>query len=291
MKKHCLLLMLLLTLSLFGCSTAENTAPILTTTRPVYDFTTALCRGTELEVALLINENVSCLHDYSLSTTQMKKLENAKVVIMSGAGLEEFQSDILLRCNYLVDASEGVTLIECEEGHTHEHNGHSHDTDAHIWLSPKNAKTMVANICKSLVKQFPAYENIFQENLAQLLTDLDKLQHYGDETLKELTCRELITFHDGFAYLAQAFDLTIIAAVEEESGSEASAKDLITLIQQVRQHKLPAVFSETNGSTSACGIIAAETGVQVFHLDMGMGDGSYFDTMYHNINTLKEALG
>lgn len=289
MKKICLFLVALLVLATCGCAPATASVSILATTRPVYDLTVALCAETDLEIGLLISENVSCLHDYSLSTAQMKNLENAEAVVMSGAGLEEFQTDILLRCNYLLDASEGVPLIECEEGH--DHAGHSHDTDAHIWLSPENAKIMAKNICNGLCRQFPAHSSKFQANLQTLLSDLDALQAYGEESLKSLSCRELITFHDGFAYLAQAFDLTILAAVEEESGSEASAKELVELIGQVRHHHLPAVFTETNGSPSACGIIAAETGVKVYNLDMCMGEGNYFEKMYQNINTLKEALG
>lgn len=291
MKKICLLLTLFCLLATCGCAPAKENAPVLATTRPVYDLTVFLCQGTSLEVELLITENVSCLHDYSLSTAQMKKLENAKLVIMSGAGLEDFQEDILSGHAFLCDASENVELLEGEECHEHEHEGHHHEHDAHIWLSPVNAKVMAENICNALISKFPDRASLFSQNLIQLQADLDDLQHYGEEVLSELSCRELITFHDGFAYLAQAFDLTILAAVEEESGSEASAKDLIELIEEVRHHDLPAIFNETNGSCSASSIISRETGVMVYTLDMCMGDGNYFENMYQNINTLKEALG
>ena len=113
---------------------------------------------------------------------------------------------------------------------------------------------------------------------------------YGQRALAELSCRELITFHDGFAYLADCYDLHIIRAVEEESGSEASAAELIELIEEVEHHGLPAIFTETNGSVSAAGIIARETGAETYALDMAMGGDSYFEAMYHNIDTLKEAL-
>ena len=119
---------------------------------------------------------------------------------------------------------------------------------------------------------------------------LNELQLYGETELKDLSCRELITFHDGFAYLAQAFDLTILEAIEEESGSEASAAELIHLIDLIRHHNLPAVFTETNGSTSAAQIICTETGAKPFCLDMAMSGEDYFQAMYHNIQTLKEAL-
>ena len=78
--------------------------------------------------------------------------------------------------------------------------------------------------------------------------------------------------------------------MEEESGSEASAKDLIELIRLLRAHNLPAVFVEKNGSPSAASIIAAETGVKVRQLDMAMAGDSYFDAMYRNIDAIKEAM-
>jgi len=79
--------------------------------------------------------------------------------------------------------------------------------------------------------------------------------------------------------------------VEEESGSEASARELIHLIEEVEHHHLPAVFTEKSGSESAAAIIARETGCGSFRLDMAMSGNSYFEAMYHNINTIKEALG
>ena len=54
---------------------------------------------------------------------------------------------------------------------------------------------------------------------------------------------------------------------------------------------MPAIFVEENGSTSASGIIANETGVNIYTLNMGMSDKGYFESMYQNINQIKEALG
>ena len=134
------------------------------------------------------------------------------------------------------------------------------------------------------------YADIFAENLTQLQAALDALQAYGEENLAALSCRELLTFHDGFGYLAQAFDLHILHAIEEETGREASAAELIELCTLVEAHNLPSVFTERNGSTSAPEIISRETGASIYQLDMAMGTTGYFDAMYHNINTLKEAL-
>ncbi len=287
MKKRILAWALLLAVVLTGCAPAGGSAQIAATTMPVYCFTVRLCEGTPLTVTRLVTESVSCLHDYTLKVGQMRAIESAGLVVISGAGLEEFLQDAIHGKQVLEAAGEMELL---EGGHHHEHSGHVHAEDPHIWLSPENARLMAHNICHGLCEKYPQYKDTFQRNLEGLEADLDALQAYGEQALADLGCRELITFHDGFSYLAESFGLTILEAVEEESGSEASAKDLIHLIELVRGHQLPAIFVEANGSTSAASIIAAETGVKVYTLDMAMAGDDYFKAMYRNIDTLKEAL-
>lgn len=282
-------------LSLWGCAKPEQPAQIAATTLPVYEFTSRICEGTDITVAQLVTESISCLHDYSLNVSQVRTVESAELVVISGAGLEEFMQD-LLAGKMVIDSSVGIDLIEAGQRHSHDHNvhsheGHHHEEDPHIWLSPENAKIMASNICEGLSARYPEYAETFRKNLSVLHGDLDDLQSYGDMQLADLRCRELITFHDGFAYLAHSFDLTILEAVEEESGSEASAAELKHLIEEVQHHELPAVFTEVLGSASAAQVIASETGTGVYTLDMAMQGDGYFSAMRQNINTLKEALG
>ncbi len=289
MKKMSIIVILLLLLS--GCGAARETAQVAATTLPVYEFTSRLCEGTPISVTRLVTEQVSCLHDYSLNVNQVKAAEAAELVVISGAGLEGFLDDILGSAA-TVDASAGIQLLcpETAHGHGHEEHGHSHDSDPHIWLSPANAKQMAGNICRGLSLRYPEYRSIFEENLTGLLSQLDALNTYGQETLSPLSCKELITFHDGFSYFADAFGLTIVESVEEESGREASAQELIHLIEEVEHYQLPAIFTEKSGSVSAASIISRETGCAVFSLDMAMAGDSYFAAMYHNIDTIREAL-
>ena len=287
-----ILVICLALLLLGGCAAPAEPAQIAATTLPVYEFTARLCAGTDLTVTRLITESVSCLHDYSLNVSQVRAAEAAELIVINGAGLEEFMEDLFLDKD-LLDSSAGIQLIECEEesDHDHDHHDHHHEVDSHIWLSPENAKQMAENICSGLSSRYPEYADIFRQNLLPLLADLDALQAYGEAELADLSCRELITFHDGFSYLASGFDLTILEAVEEESGSEASAGELKHLIEEVRHHGLPAIFTETNGSDSAASVISRETGASIFTLNMARSGDSWMDAMYHNIDTLKEALG
>lgn len=271
---------------LFGCKPEIYSGMIATTTLPVYEFTAHICHGTDITVTRLITENISCLHDYTLQADQMSAIEGADCVIISGAGLEDFMNDAIISANSVIDASENISR-HC---HEHDHDDHTHESDPHIWLSPTNAKMMANNICTGLIVAYPQYAQTFKNNLSDLEQKLDALSAYADEQLNKISTREIITFHDGFGYMAEAFDLSIIHAIEEESGSEASAAELIELIELVKQNQLNEVFIETNGSNSAASIISAETGAQIYTLDMAMSGKSYFEAMYYNIDTLKEAL-
>lgn len=291
MKKLSIFTLVLLIIFCSGCGRNLN-FDIVATTLPVYDFTTFLCQGTDLSVGRLVTESVSCLHDYSLQAVQMRMIEGADAVVISGAGLESFLDDAL-HSQHLIDASKHVHIHS--EVHSHGHDepthGHAHDADPHFWLSTENAKTMSVNICNELSSLYPEQEKIFRKNLTSLTEKLDALQEYGNTKLSDLSTRELITFHDGFSYFAEGFDLEILDSVEEESGSEASAAQIIHLVDLIETHSLPAIFVETNGSDSCAGIIRDETDVAIYTLDMAMAGNSYFDSMYHNIDTIKEALG
>lgn len=289
MKLKLAALFLMLSLVFLPGCTAESAPQVAATTLPVYQFTAALCDGTGIRVGQLIDQSVSCLHDYSLNVSQVKTLEAAEVVVISGAGLEEFMEDLLSRAHTVIDSSKDISLLEnC--GHHEEHEGHHHEQDAHIWLSPANAMNMAANIAQGLQTAYPEHAQTIESNLEALLSQLSKLEQYGKEQLSGLSCRDLVTFHDGFGYFADAFDLHILEAIEEESGSEASARELKDMIGLVRENQLPAIFTECNGSASAANIIAAETGTKIFVLDMAMAGEDYFEAMYHNIDTIREAM-
>ena len=292
MKRLLLCILLLFSIFLlFGCSGSEPSAQVIATTKPVYDFTAFLCQNTGIRVELLVTENLSCLHDYTLQVRQMRAIEAAETVVMNGAGLEDFLSDVISTKEHIVDASQGIELLCGGHSHEEEQHGHHHENDPHIWLNVDYARQMASNICSGLINRYPQYKDMLSQNLSALNLKFDELDAYGNDKLSNLKTKDLITFHDGFAYFAEDWDLHILHSLEEESGSEASAAELKELIGLVTSHNLPAIFVEENGSTSASKVISAETGAKIFTLNMAMGDKDYFESMYQNIDSIKEALG
>ena len=294
-----LLLSGLLLLTACGGGTASTPAPaedddtihILATTYPVYLFTTAVTEGVEgVEVTRLIQEEISCLHDYTLTVNDMKAIEAADVIVMNGVGLEDFMSDALATSDApVIDCSEGVELLEAMG-----HEGHDHDAeyDPHIWMDEGNVSVMLENITKALSDLDPDHEETYEANRAAADTALG----YDAEKLSQLSGKPLITFHDGFQYFARATGLDLLKAIEEEEGAEASAAEIKEIVGLIGEYDIPAIFTEKNGSDATAQAISRETGCGVAQLGLVMsGDGSgiqpYVDAMNQNIDTILEALG
>lgn len=290
LKKTIVLLLACLLLALTGCagtsaSADDATLHVATSTYPVYLFTQTVTQGVDsTAVSLVIDQEVSCLHDYTLSISDMKAVEQADVLILNGAGLEDFLSDVLDGRN-CVDASDGIELLwnEAEQ-----------EEDPHIWMDPNNAAIMIGNIADALSAQDPGHEAQYQANAQSAQAELAA---FYDDLLEELDGQHfgLITFHDGFGYFARSFGLDLLRAVEEEEGGEASAKTITEIVGLVQAHQLPAIFTEVNGSDATALAISRECDIAVYPLSMCMsGDGGGLDAyeavLRQNIETILEAF-
>lgn len=304
MKKSILLLLLSFLLVLSGCDSSQSSQAsqgdfqVAATTYPVYLLSQAVTEGVDgVSVSLVIDQEVSCLHDYTLTMQDMRRVEQADVLLINGLGLEDFLEDVL-EGRSIIDCSQGITPREPEEddGHGHDHgleSDHSHETDPHIWMDPRNAAVMAQNIAQGLAELDPDHADAY---LANAEAAAQELTEFREEMLDLLDGGhyDLITFHDGFGYFADSFGMHLLAAVEEEEGSEASAKTIVEITHLVEENQLPAVFTEVNGSDATALAICRECGIETYPLSMCMsGDGggleAYEAVIRQNIETIMEA--
>ena len=314
-KLLCLTLAAALVLICGGCAAKEpaehDGVRVVATTYPLYALASAVSAGVDaVEVSRLNTGEVSCLHDYTLTVSDMRRLEQADLLLLNGAGLEEFLDEVVdqLDAGILADCSAVVDLLESDGGHhhedhDHEEHGHDHEHDPHYWMAPRNAAQAARFIAERLSDTDPENAELYAENAAAASDALNTAYDGWRSQLDSLSCPYLITFHDGFQYFADAFGLELLFAMEEEDGSTASARDILTASQLVREYGLPAVFTERNGSGAAARAVSGETGVQVDTLSMLM-DGpdapeggadtvlcaTYLALMDENITTLAEVL-
>lgn len=80
----------------------------------------------------LSEPQTGCLHDYQLTAADMKLLSKADVFIVNGGGIESFLSDVAESYPNLkiVQACDGIDLLESAEGTGESHNDLSSNTDA-----------------------------------------------------------------------------------------------------------------------------------------------------------------
>ena len=314
-KLLCLFLAAALALACCGCAAKEsaehNGVRVVASTYPLYALASAVSAGADgVDVSRLNTGEVSCLHDYTLTVSDMRRLEQADLLLLNGAGLEEFLDEVVdqLDADIIADCSTVVDLLESDGGHHHEDHGHeehshNHEHDPHYWMDPRNAAQATRFIAERLSVTDPENAELYAENAAVVSDALNAAYDSWRGQLDGLSCPYLITFHDGFQYFADAFGLELLFAMEEEDGATASARDILTASQLVREYSLPAVFTEQNGSGAAARAVSGETGVHVDTLSMLMDgpdapEGSadavlratYLALMGENITTLAEVL-
>ena len=307
-------LFLSLALLLSGCGPTsapaeeDNTLTVAAMTYPIYLFTSRVIEGAEgVETQAVINQPMSCLHDYTLSVNDMKAIQGADLLLLNGVGLEDAMTAAIESSGVpTVDCSEGMSLLHygesaeehAEHGDEEDHDDHDHgEYDPHIWMDPTRAAVMVENIAAALSQADPDNAQLYADNAAAYAAELTALGEELRDKLSGLEPRELITFHEGFGYFADAMGLTVVKAIEEEAGSEASAKELAEILDLIEEYRLPAIFTEANGSDATANAVSRETGVKVEQLTMLMSAGAvpadsadpYRAGLEQNVNAILEA--
>lgn len=255
---------------------------IVTSFYPVYISTLNVAGGVPgVEVVNLTPPITGCLHDYQMRPDDLKKLADADVFIVNGAGMESFLDEAVRQSPGLkvINASEGIELLE---------------DNSHVWVSVSLAMKQVENIARELAAADPADADLYRANADAYLAHLGDLRKKMHEELKDVKTRDIITFHEAFPYFAKEFDLNIIAVIEREPGAEPSARELAETIDLVRKSGVTALFAEPQYPANAIEAIAAETGAKVYTLDPAvtgpMDPGAYLTIMERNLAELEKAL-
>ncbi|MGE5308677.1 MAG: metal ABC transporter substrate-binding protein [Deltaproteobacteria bacterium] len=260
---------------------------VLTSFYPMYIMTVNVAGGiTGVTVSNLTPPVTGCLHEYSLTTENMKKIDGADVLVVNGAGMESFL-DKAKSANprlQVVTLSDGVPLIT--QGGA---------VNPHVWVSVSGAMTEVRNLVAGLSKADPAHRAEYEKNGGAYLSKLEALRARMEKELAPFRGRQIITFHEAFPYFAREFGLRVAAVIEREPGSSPSARELAQTVDIVRRAGIKALFVEPQYSPAAAETIARETGTRVNVLDPAVTGpdepDAYLAVMERNLETLKQALG
>ena len=305
-----LTIIILVSLFLTGCNNSaksnnstesNNKLTIVTSFYPMYISTLNIVKDIpNVEVLNMTTSQTGCLHDYSLSTKDLKTLSNADILIINGAGMESFLDDVIDEYSDLkiIEASNGISLIEDTDHDEHEHeHEHEHDVNPHVWVSISKNIEEVSNIAEELSSLDPNHANEYQDNANEYIAKLENLKTEMHSTLDNIAHKDIITFHEAFPYFAEEFGLNIVGVIEIEPDSEPSAKEVENIISIINEKNIKALFTEPQYSSKIADTIAKETGASIYTLDpIVTGDSNekayndYIIKMQENLNTLKEAL-
>jgi zinc/manganese transport system substrate-binding protein len=246
--------------------------------------------GDRVDVTTLVGAN-SDVHVYTPAPADAKKIADAKLVIINGLGLEGW----LPR---LVQSSGGkAAIVTATNGIAPRKLGS--DADPHAWQSVVNAKIYVANIRDALIAADQAGAPAYRANADMYLAKLDALDREVREAVGQIpeARRKVISTHDAFGYFAAAYGIAFIAPQGVSTESEPSARDIASVITQIRAAKIPAVFLENISDPRLMRRISAEAGARIGgtlysdSLTAENGDApTYIDMVRHNIKALTSAL-
>ena len=294
------LLRVALTMSmLFACVLAQGPARADTRIKVVASFTILAdfirnVGGDRVDVVALVGPNADA-HVYTPSPGDAKTVAVARLVVVNGLGFEGWLPRLVKSSGgtaRIAVATEGIDPLKEPPG------GH-HSVDPHAWQSVPNAKIYVENIRRALTGIDPASAETYRANAARYLVQLDALDRDVRAMVAQIpeARRKVISTHGAFGYFAAAYGVAFIAPQGVSTDTEPSARDLATIIGQIRKEEIPAVFLENISDPRLIRRVAAETGAKIGgtlysdSLTDEKGEApTYIDMVRHNIKTLKDAL-
>ena len=261
--------------------------------------------GEDVDIVAVIPAGADA-HSFSATTTDIRNISAADVVIVNGYNLEEGALGTIFEHipddAQLVVAAEGIDPLEGgrhEEDEEVEGSGiaTAEGVDPHMWLTIPNAMVYVRNIATGLVAADPDNASAYRAREEAYLAELQVL----DEEVRAAIAgipperRVLIVYHDAFQYFAAEYGLELAAAVLPASPSQqASAAAVAAIIEIVAERQVGAVYREPQFAAAALDAIAGEAGVRVLTLYSGAFTdevSSYIEAMRANAKALADGLG
>lgn len=137
--------------------------------------------------------------------------------------------------------------------------------DPHVWMSPRNAAQIAANVCRILSETDTARAATFRANLARFQQRADSLDVAIRNQLLGVQHRAFLIYHPALAYFARDYGLQQLAV--EQDGKEASPQRLAQLVTTCRSLGVTTVFVSPENNGNAARRVAAEVGARVVEVN------------------------
>ena len=273
---------------------------VVTTVSPLTSIVSNVA-GDMAEVRGLVPEGVNS-HTYEPPPSAARTVARADVVFVNGLKLEdptlELAAANLKRGAEVVELGDR-TITPADYLYDFSFPREGGKPNPHLWTNPPYAKDYARIARDTLARRDPANGERYAANYERFATKADELDAAMKAAGATVPRRELLTYHDAYAYFARHYGWRVIGAVQVSSFEEPTAREVAGLIQQVRQVGVPAIFGSEVFPSPVLAQIGTEAGVR--YVDKlrdddlpgapGDPDHSWLGLMKFNFVTMVESLG
>ncbi len=198
------------------------------------------------------------IHNYSPTPGDIMRAQGADLIIWNGLDLERWFEKFFQHLDSVpsVIASEGVEPIGITSG------PYDGKPNPHAWMSPSNALIYVDNIRDAFIKYDPDNAETYRNNAERYKLEIEAAVAPIRDSLAQIPeeDRWLVTSEGAFSYLARDFGLRELYLWPINADQQGTPQQVRHVIDSVREHDIPAVFSESTVSAKPAQQVARETG-------------------------------
>lgn len=246
-----------------------------------------------VEVRNLTQPQTGCLHDYQLTTEDMKAMADSDVLLINGGGIESFVSKVaktypkLSIINLSASFAEFPEEDEEEEDHDHEDaahedadhedadhedTDHDHDHDhgeqnSHFWMDIELYRKEVESMEEGLSIRDPVHADQYKKNAEAYLKKLESLQSEEAELKAALSGKKVVVFHEAFLYLAEDLDMQVTMTMDLDEERQVSAGEVRQVLDALALSDDKIIFAERTYGEEMGDRMTEEASATVIYLD------------------------
>ena len=234
-------------------SSAHAEVKVLTSIKPLQLIAAAVQDGVAIPEVLL--PPGASPHNYALRPSDVRKVQSVDLVYWIGPSMEGFLPRVLngrTLPSVAVQDLPGLKLRHfAEDSHSHaeEADEHDHDhrpgsLDAHLWLSPINARVIATKMAADLSAADPANAARYQSNLKAFDERLDAMDLRLKARLAGIAGKPYFVFHEAFDYFEDAYGLKHAGVFSVAAEVQPGAQHVAAMRTRLQEVGKTCVFSE-----------------------------------------------
>ncbi|WCR58527.1 MAG: High-affinity zinc uptake system protein ZnuA [Wolbachia endosymbiont of Ctenocephalides felis wCfeJ] len=186
-------------------------------------------------------------HDYILKPSDASSLELSDVIFYVDDNLETFVKIFAKNNKELIQLSKTVDLLPARPHSFSRQIIHTQgEKDLHIWLSPKNARSMIFSISATLSNIDKENASRYNYNAKKAVERIDQEVEKIAKELNDFKSQKYIVTHDAYQYFERYFGLShpsAILSIEEDA--YIGMRSLMKLKKMMKEENIRCIISSS----------------------------------------------